>query len=440
MRAFAVFLAAVIALGAASAFARTWTESSGKQTQGKFVRYHEGDVVILRGSKVVTIPFETLSDEDQEYVRKELAKKGQADQLPSPSSKGSGVGRGSADGRFPSPGPERTWTSNDGKQIRASLVGASGDKVTLLVKGQERTIPISRLSDDDQEYVKQEQGKQRNNASPTQPQPGWAPPAQNPMQTPRTGPSPMPSMGPRFGPSMGPRFGPSMGPGFAPPNFGPPPTPPVTPNLTPPDIPQYTPPVTPAFTPPVTPAFTPPVMPDIRPPVYSPPVQQPSYQQTQGQPGQRLKLDPAKAFGFFVVAVIIQLVAATLIGGFFLLATVWLFNKMGGRELIPQPDFGKAAGISFAVTAISCGCQLVNLLLGLFADLGPGVGLILLAVEFVVMLAVSVEILTNSLPTSIGYALLIMLMESVVGLIIGCGIFMVLSIGGGLAAMRMGLH
>ena len=111
MKAVPLILAVVIAVAAATAFARTWTETNGRQTQGKFVRYHDGDVVILRGNKALTIPFDSLSAGDREFVRKQLEAKGQGDLLP-PRSKVS-------DGRLPVPGEERTWTSNDGKEIVA---------------------------------------------------------------------------------------------------------------------------------------------------------------------------------------------------------------------------------------------------------------------------------------------------------------------------------
>ena len=219
MRGFCLFLAGVIVLGTASAFARTWTDTSGKQTQGKFVRYHQGDVVILRGAKVVTIPFNTLSDEDQEYVRKQLEAKGQGDLLPSPSSRAGPLGASSTDGRLAAPGPERTWTSNDGKKIQAQLVGVSGDKVTLLFQGKEVTVPLSRLSEADQQYVKEEQTKQQKNAAPPRanpqplpanpgPHPAWSPPAWSPpVQTPHFNPppftpTPTPQPSPNFGDPM----------------------------------------------------------------------------------------------------------------------------------------------------------------------------------------------------------------------------------------------
>jgi hypothetical protein len=183
VRALRLFLALVVLMTAATALGRTWTDKFGKQTQGKFVRYHEGDVVILRGSKAITIAYDTLSTEDQEYVRKQLEAKGQADLLPAPKAEATGD---DSDGRLAVPGVERTWTSNDGKEIRAQLVAISGDKVTLLFKGREVTIRLTRLSEDDQQYVKEEKAKLPKKAAPAAtpqpmpvnptPQPAWSPP------------------------------------------------------------------------------------------------------------------------------------------------------------------------------------------------------------------------------------------------------------------------
>ena len=60
----------------------------------------------------------------------------------------------------------RTFTSSDGKKIEAEIISASKTHVTLKLntKKKEYTIPISRLSEDDQEFIaeflkKEEQSK-----------------------------------------------------------------------------------------------------------------------------------------------------------------------------------------------------------------------------------------------------------------------------------------
>jgi hypothetical protein len=61
---------------------RTWRDLRGKQTVGKFVRMHDGNVVLLRGGRVVSIPFATLSRADRDYVRELLTARGETSQLP----------------------------------------------------------------------------------------------------------------------------------------------------------------------------------------------------------------------------------------------------------------------------------------------------------------------------------------------------------------------
>jgi hypothetical protein len=66
-----------------------------------------------------------------------------------------------------SPVPKmRTWRDSTGTfQVEATLVGIKGDKVTIKKKdGRQLTVPLAKLSEDDQEYV-----KQRNEPKPANP-------------------------------------------------------------------------------------------------------------------------------------------------------------------------------------------------------------------------------------------------------------------------------
>ena len=239
MRALRLFLIIVLMLGAASAYGRVWTETSGKQTQGNFVRYFNGDVVIMRGKQVIKIPFDSLSTEDQDFVRKLLEAKGKGDLLPPPRAKDDG----STDGRLATLGEERTWTRDDGKEIQAQLVGVSGEKVILLYQGKEITYPLSRLSEADRQYVKEEQTRQRKKAAPavtpqqpavTPQQPGWTPPpiwTPPPVWTPPANPTPQPTPQPMPQPTPTPM-----------PIGGGPPMPAPTPPYRPAASPLFTPP------------------------------------------------------------------------------------------------------------------------------------------------------------------------------------------------------
>jgi hypothetical protein len=61
---------------------RTWRDVRGKPQGGKFVRIHQGSVVISSGSRAIRIPFHNLSRPDQEYLRDLLASRGELAQLP----------------------------------------------------------------------------------------------------------------------------------------------------------------------------------------------------------------------------------------------------------------------------------------------------------------------------------------------------------------------
>jgi hypothetical protein len=61
---------------------RTWTNLQGKQTKAKFLRMHEKNVILMRGGRVVTSPFESLSRADQDYVRDLLAERGEDSKIP----------------------------------------------------------------------------------------------------------------------------------------------------------------------------------------------------------------------------------------------------------------------------------------------------------------------------------------------------------------------
>ena len=65
-------------------FARPWTDSTGRKIEAKFVRVYQGNVVLLRGKKVVQVPFYNLSEGDQQFVRDELEKSDKSYLIPAP--------------------------------------------------------------------------------------------------------------------------------------------------------------------------------------------------------------------------------------------------------------------------------------------------------------------------------------------------------------------
>lgn len=151
-----VLAVVVVFVGASLATARTWTDTKGRTIEATFVRLHEGNVIMLKGTKPVSVALSELSPEDQEYIRHQAAAKPKEkdakedpvkplEEKPSPRK-----GRSNADA------PERTWTDIRGNRMQAKFGGVSGDSVILLVKGKTRIFPLSGFSQADQDYIRKE--------------------------------------------------------------------------------------------------------------------------------------------------------------------------------------------------------------------------------------------------------------------------------------------
>lgn len=61
---------------------RTWTNNQGTQVNARFVRVHGPNVVVMRGARTITLPFDSLSAADQDYVRDVLVSRGEESKLP----------------------------------------------------------------------------------------------------------------------------------------------------------------------------------------------------------------------------------------------------------------------------------------------------------------------------------------------------------------------
>jgi hypothetical protein len=56
---------------------RSWKDDKGNTIRAKFVRIHEGNVILMQGRKTVPCPIENLSAEDQDYLRQFLTARGE---------------------------------------------------------------------------------------------------------------------------------------------------------------------------------------------------------------------------------------------------------------------------------------------------------------------------------------------------------------------------
>jgi hypothetical protein len=61
---------------------RVWTDTQGNRVTAKFVRLVGGEVVLLRGARTLTLPFDSLSAVDQAYIREVLTARGEQAAVP----------------------------------------------------------------------------------------------------------------------------------------------------------------------------------------------------------------------------------------------------------------------------------------------------------------------------------------------------------------------
>lgn len=432
-----LLLVLIIMLVASTALARIWTDKFGKTVNAKFVRFFDGNVVLQQGVKVIKVPFEELSEKDQDFVRELLEKKGQADLLPPKEEEKIASG----EVRLSEPGPKRTWTDIDGREIRAQLLGIDGDEVLLLFKDKEVSVPIERFSPEDRAYVEKEKAKARREAKPFD--------EANPPRPPATSPPVRPS--PRI-PSQ-PHF-----PG--PPNISPPPSfrsprPSIPrhefprPSIPRHEFPRPSIPQTPQF-PKTQPTF--PTTPRHEIPRHSFPTPKrsnPSRGQSDAYKGlfntepdtprttapMAVNVWVARIIGF-----IVGLFLGTAIGTPLLMASCAVFNLfVGGNRspnAVPMPNFGQAAGVSFSVVLVS---QITNFVAAAIISLvGMNVPLIVICfiAMFVVPFMASVAFISSTLPTSTGKAMVITIFQAIVGV----GIVVMLLLTTGVLAALSGIQ
>ena len=115
---------------------RTWTDHSGKTLRAKFVRLTKGRVTLELGGRRQSVPFWSLSTEDQEYVRQHPTVRGKLRDVPEVAE------------------APRGWTDVRGKSVTAQFIKVVDQKVVLAVKDKTSEIPFVNLSEADQDYVR----------------------------------------------------------------------------------------------------------------------------------------------------------------------------------------------------------------------------------------------------------------------------------------------
>ncbi len=176
MRLFiALLCGVVVCLSVSSLSARTWTDKAGQQITAKFVRVVGDQVVLLRGGRPLTVPFATLSDEDQRYIREQVT--GEKTEPPaadpgstpessptqnspsgttpaSPSAGSEGQPGTSVPATDPADPDMRIWTDIRGGQIQAKLERFDGENVILKkFSGSSSNYKLENFSQADQEFL-----------------------------------------------------------------------------------------------------------------------------------------------------------------------------------------------------------------------------------------------------------------------------------------------
>ena len=103
-----------------TAEARRWTDIDGNEVVARFVRVSDGVVYLKKGTRVIEVPFDKFSEEDQEHIRGVVTKFSKE--------------------------KEREWLDNKGRRTKATFVRLEDGKAVLLRKDREISVSISSLS------------------------------------------------------------------------------------------------------------------------------------------------------------------------------------------------------------------------------------------------------------------------------------------------------
>ncbi|MCA9270760.1 MAG: hypothetical protein KDA41_19900, partial [Planctomycetales bacterium] len=166
---------------------RVWTDVSGRQVQAQYMRVADGKVYIKANGQTSPVEFTDLSTADRLYVREQLDEKSEQKLLPP------------ADASESLP-PPRAWADEDGRLVQGQFDRVASGKVFLAVEGATQVVPFEKLSDADQDYLRERlelQGLAHLLPPKRQPEPpaievaAVAPPSPEPEPTPSIAPPPL---------------------------------------------------------------------------------------------------------------------------------------------------------------------------------------------------------------------------------------------------------
>jgi hypothetical protein len=158
-------------------FARPWTDTTGRTIEAKFVRVYQGNVVLLRGKKVVQVPFYNLSEGDQQFVRDELEKSDKSYLIPAPPAQASNdeIAGSSNTGSIPPPTVHRpNFSGPRFGPPQGSMPPAASAKMAELQANHARML--EQVKAEHQRLIDQSRARreERMRPAPTPAQPPWA--------------------------------------------------------------------------------------------------------------------------------------------------------------------------------------------------------------------------------------------------------------------------
>lgn len=174
LRPLAIILVAILLAAPAAAKERTWTSADGRTMKAEFVREIDGVVTFLKEGKLVTIPLDKLSAEDQQIIRDLAMGKpipDEEDPAPTAPTASDDSSASKAPDKTGDDKPAaakitieiRTWTDNRGNKTNAKFVRVNGNDVVLNRTGKILTVTFDSLSEADRQYIRDlltQQGKE----------------------------------------------------------------------------------------------------------------------------------------------------------------------------------------------------------------------------------------------------------------------------------------
>jgi len=129
---------------------RTWSDRQGNRVNAQFGQVHKGKVILAIDTKTKEFDFDNFSAADQEFIRRQIDDPATAGLPPASTARRDEQ--------------ERTWTMSKGKQRTARFVRYSDQEVVLQEGEDIVAIAWNRISQSDRDYVRRQLVQQQEDA------------------------------------------------------------------------------------------------------------------------------------------------------------------------------------------------------------------------------------------------------------------------------------